>query len=134
MGLLSDSRPLKHNESTQVFISESALYRTQLKDLGRRSDGRPLKHSDGLQARISESGLYSLILGSQKAEAKVFQRWLTNELLPSIRKTGQFTLNTGADVSKKRAELEIAEIDTRIQSCKRQCLEEQRRCIEDGIL
>ena len=34
LGPLSDSRPLKHNESTQVFISESSLYRTQLKDLG----------------------------------------------------------------------------------------------------
>ena len=43
-------------------------------------------------------------------------------------------MNTGADMSKKRAELEIAEIDTRIQTCKRQCLEEQRRCIEDGLL
>ena len=55
LGPLSDSRPLKHNESTQVFISESSLYRTQLKDLGRPSDGRPLKHNDGLQACISDS-------------------------------------------------------------------------------
>ena len=64
----------------------------------------------------------------------MFQRWITNEVLPSIRKTGQYTLDTGGNMSKKRAELEMAEIDTRIQSCKRQCLEEQRRCIEDGIL
>ena len=97
--------------------------RAYLKDLGRPSDGRPLKHNDGLQIFISESGLYSLILGSQKAEAKVFQRWITNEVLPSIRKAGHYTLYTGADMSKKRAELEIAEIDTRTQTCKRQCLE-----------
>ena len=83
--------------------------RAYLKDLGRPSDGRPLKHNDGLQIFISESGLYSLILGSQKAEAKVFQRWITNEVLPNIRKTRQYTLNTVADMSKKRAELEIAE-------------------------
>ena len=108
--------------------------RAQLKDLGVLLSRTPLKHNDGLQIFISESGLYSLVLGSQKAEAKVFQRWITNEVLPSIRKTGQYTLDTGTDMSKKRAELEMAEIDTRIQTCKRQCLEEQRRCIEDGLL
>ena len=93
-----------------------------------------LKYQEGAQVFISESCPHSLVVGSQKAEAKVFQRWITNEVLPNIRKTGQYTLNTGADMSKKRAELEIAEIDTRIQTCKRQCLEEQRRCIEDGLL
>ena len=107
-------------------------------DLGLLSESGPLKHNDGLQVFISESGLYSLVLGSQKAEAKVFKRWITNEVLPSIRKTGQYTLDTGANMSKKRAELEMAEIDERIQTCKRRCIEEQkaseRRCIEDGIL
>ena len=112
--------------------------RAQLKDLGSLPDRLPLKHNEGAQIFISESGLYSLILGSQKAEAKVFKRWITNEVLPSIRKTGQYTLNTGADMSKKRAELEMAEIDERIQTCKRRCIEEhkasERRCIEDGLL
>ncbi len=39
---------------------------------------------------ISESGLYSLILRSRKPEAKRFKRWLTHEVLPSIRKTGGY--------------------------------------------
>ncbi len=39
---------------------------------------------------INESGLYSLILRSRKAEAKVFKRWVTHEVLPQIRRTGQF--------------------------------------------
>ena len=34
LGVLSDSTPLEYNDGLQVFISESALYRTQLKDLG----------------------------------------------------------------------------------------------------
>ena len=38
-------------------------------------------------AFISESGLYSLILQSKKPEAKAFKRWVTSEVLPSIRKT-----------------------------------------------
>jgi prophage antirepressor-like protein len=41
---------------------------------------------------INESGLYSLILRSQKEEAKQFKRWITSEVLPSIRKTGKFAL------------------------------------------
>lgn len=39
---------------------------------------------------VSESGLYSLILGSRKPEAKRFKRWVTGEVLPSIRKTGAY--------------------------------------------
>lgn len=39
---------------------------------------------------INESGLWSLILRSRKAEAKRFKKWLTAEVLPSIRQTGQY--------------------------------------------
>lgn len=37
---------------------------------------------------VNESGLYSLILRSRKPEAKAFRRWVTSEVLPSIRKHG----------------------------------------------
>ncbi|WP_068119614.1 BRO-N domain-containing protein [Tropicimonas marinistellae] len=39
---------------------------------------------------INESGLYSAILGSSKPEAKRFKKWITSEVLPSIRKTGSY--------------------------------------------
>lgn len=39
---------------------------------------------------INESGLYSLILSSRKVEAKRFKKWITSEVLPSIRKTGAY--------------------------------------------
>lgn len=39
---------------------------------------------------INESGLYASILGSMKPEAKAFKRWVTHEVLPSIRKTGSY--------------------------------------------
>lgn len=41
---------------------------------------------------INESGLYSLILRSEKPEAKKFKRWITSEVLPSIRKTGYYSV------------------------------------------
>ena len=42
---------------------------------------------------INESGLYSLIMKSRKSEAKKFKKWVTSEILPSIRKTGTFSIN-----------------------------------------
>ena len=39
---------------------------------------------------VSEAGLYSLVLRSRKPEAKAFKRWVTHEVLPSIRKTGAY--------------------------------------------
>lgn len=39
---------------------------------------------------VNESGLYALVLGSRKKEAKDFKRWITHDVLPSIRKTGAY--------------------------------------------
>lgn len=41
---------------------------------------------------ISESGLYTLVIRSNKPQAKTFRRWVTHEVLPSIRKTGGYSL------------------------------------------
>ena len=41
---------------------------------------------------ISEPGLYSLILRSRKPEAKAFKRWVTHEVIPSIRKVGGYLI------------------------------------------
>jgi prophage antirepressor-like protein len=45
---------------------------------------------------INESGLYSVILRSDKPEAKRFRKWITSEVLPSIRKTGQYSMSAEA--------------------------------------
>ena len=41
---------------------------------------------------VNESGMYSLILGSKLTSAKKFKRWITSEVIPSIRKTGGYNL------------------------------------------
>lgn len=41
---------------------------------------------------VSESGLYSLVFRSRKPEARAFRKWVTSEVLPSIRRTGTFSL------------------------------------------
>ncbi|MDP0485091.1 MULTISPECIES: phage antirepressor [Bacillus] len=42
---------------------------------------------------VNEAGLYSLILTSNKPEAKQFKRWITHEVIPTIRKTGGYVAN-----------------------------------------
>ena len=48
--------------------------------------------SGGATNCINEPGLYTLVLGSRKPEAKRFKRWVTHEVLPSIRKTGAYAV------------------------------------------
>lgn len=66
-------------------------------------DGVPIQDSIGRMQKtpiISESGLYSLILASKLPSAKKFKRWVTPEVLPTIRKTGGY-------VDQSRSEIEL---------------------------
>jgi prophage antirepressor-like protein len=53
---------------------------------------------------VSESGLYSLVLTSRKPQAKPFRKWVTTEVIPSIRKTGQYSAER---VSPEQQELRM---------------------------
>lgn len=48
---------------------------------------------------VNEPGLYSLILGSRKLEAKAFKRWVTHEVIPSIRKHGAYMTEDVVDMA-----------------------------------
>lgn len=50
---------------------------------------------------INESGLYALIFGSTLPAAKEFKRWVTKEVLPEIRKTGQFVSKAGIILNER---------------------------------
>lgn len=54
---------------------------------------------------VSESGLYALIFRSRKPEAKSFRKWVTSEVLPSIRKTGSYELRMNMDEVKQLVRL-----------------------------
>lgn len=47
---------------------------------------------------ISESGLYTLIIRSNKPQAKPFRRWVTHEVLPSIRRTGSYGVKSNGKI------------------------------------
>lgn len=56
----------------------------------------PLKTAGGVQQVnfVNEDGLYDVILDSRKPEAKAFRKWITSEVLPSIRKHGAYMTDT----------------------------------------
>lgn len=54
------------------------------------TDSRPGQPGAKSFQIISESGLYALVFKSRKAEAKAFRKWVTSEVLPTIRKTGRY--------------------------------------------
>lgn len=56
------------------------------------TSNHPLQTAGGIQQAnfVNEDGLYDVILDSRKPEAKVFRKWVTSEVLPSIRKHGAY--------------------------------------------
>ena len=80
--------------------------------------------NDGRQMNIiSESGLYSLVLSSRKKEAKVFKRWVTHDVLPSIRKTGGYNASVSDEYKQKRLEVMMMNAKARL-------MKEQNRRID----
>ena len=71
---------------------------------------------------INESGLYSLILSSKLPSAKKFKKWVTAEVLPSIRKHGVFAMD---DIMNNTDALIEALQAFKAERLKRQKLEEQ---------
>lgn len=80
-------------------VADVLGYQNGSRDINRHVDAEDrikVMLSDGKQGKetivINESGLYSLILSSKLSSAKEFKRWVTHEVLPTIRKTGQYSV------------------------------------------
>ncbi|MGO5283119.1 phage antirepressor [Catenibacterium mitsuokai] len=72
---------------------------------------------------VNESGLYSLILSSKLPSAKKFKRWVTSEVLPALRKTGQYQVKelSGQELMAKaliEAQSVLAAKDKQIEQMK----------------
>lgn len=65
---------------------------------------------------VNESGLYSLVLGSRQERAKRFRKWITSEVLPTIRKTGRFDQSLA---QYNTNELQLIEADPAIHQTRR---------------
>jgi prophage antirepressor-like protein len=92
----------------------------------------PLMTSGGMQelSIINESGIYKLVLASKKPEAIKFKEWVTEKILPSIRKTGSYSVTPKPELSiEEMTLLVIQNMQSKIADQSRQ-LEEQKPKVE----
>ena len=80
-------------------IADRLEYQNGSRDINRHvdeEDRQIVTISCGVQDRkvtvINESGLYAMVLSSKMPKAKKFKRWVTSDVLPSIRKTGAYNI------------------------------------------
>ena len=81
---------------------------------------------------INESGLYALILSSKLPQAKIFKRWVTNVVLPQIRKTGGYIPTTDAQGRQLTSEEIIDRADTIVGRTLRMLNEEAEDTLTTG--
>lgn len=79
---------------------------------------------------ISEPGLYRLVMRSRKPEAKEFQRWVTHEVLPQIRKTGGYIPTSDADDDMTILAKAVMIGQRTMEAQKRKIAEQQTRIVE----
>ncbi|WP_303800184.1 Bro-N domain-containing protein [Alicyclobacillus macrosporangiidus] len=87
-----------------------ALDRKALERLDEDEKGVSSIHTPGGNQNmtiVNEPGLYNLILGSRKPEAKAFKRWITHDVLPSIRKTGVYVAPVRKVQDDEAAQLKV---------------------------
>ena len=89
-----DQKLLNYDNCKEIFgnISETVENIDDFGVLEFSTPNNSVKINNNGMKFINESGLYSLIMSSKKPEAKLFKRWVTSEVLPSIRKTGGYGL------------------------------------------
>lgn len=104
-------------------VADILGYRNGSRDINRHvdeEDKRKIMLFDGKQDKetiiINESGLYSLILSSKMPNAKKFKRWVTKEVLPSIRKTGGYKVPTSPAEQIKLLATGFSDHESRIEN------------------
>lgn len=98
-------------------VAEALGYANASKALGDHVDDEDKLNNESLSSLgqrggwlVNESGLYALILSSKLPTAKKFKRWVTSEILPSIRKTGAYKV----EKPSKREEIMLMNAKTRM--------------------
>lgn len=101
--------------------------------LDRLDDDERSKFNLGRQGEtniVNEAGLYVLVLGSRKPEAHEFQRWVTHEVLPQIRKTGGYIPTTDVDDDMTILAKAVMIGQRTMEAQKQRIAEQQSRIVE----
>lgn len=83
------------SKAVSAHVDEEDIDRILLTDLERFTQNGKSRINNSKVMIINESGVYSLILSSKLDSAKKFKKWVTSEVLPSIRKTGEYKTSSG---------------------------------------
>ena len=119
-----DQKMVSHSECVKLFGDDSfGVPEMDTRDYSSNINSNGMKF-------INESGLYSLIMSSKKPEAKVFKRWVTSEVLPSIRKTGSYNVQKQDPSYMIEDPIERAKAWIREQEEKR-ALEAEKKALEE---
>lgn len=82
---------------------------------GKKADGTDA-YQTVITTFINESGVYSLIFSSKQERAKEFKHWVTSEVLPSIRKTGQYSANVSSATLNEQLQANLTFADWAIKT------------------
>ena len=93
-----------------------------------------ITHNEGQMCYINEEGLYSLIFACKLPLAKLFKKWVMKEVLPSIRKTGQYKLQEQLADAMKNLEIKDQQLEENQQQLEenQQQLEENQKQLDDA--
>lgn len=102
----------KPRNAVSAHVDEEDKMLVQMSDIQHCPEtGLPANMIGSKITIINESGVYSLIFGSTLESAKLFKKWITSEVIPSIRKTGSYSLNKNTD-TELDDKLKIAKFQT----------------------
>lgn len=98
------------NPSNAVIshVDDEDKLRTQIKYAGQNRE----------VSIINESGLYSLVLSSKLPKAKAFKRWITSEVIPSIRKTGSYNKPSKEPTTQQAQRAKAMLLNAQSRQCK----------------
>ena len=98
------------NPSNAVIshVDDDDKLRTQIKYAGQNRE----------VSIINESGLYSLVLSSKLPSAKAFKRWITSEVIPSIRKTGSYNKPSKQPTTQQEQRAKAMLLNAQSRQCK----------------
>lgn len=98
------------NPSNAVIshVDDEDKLRTQIKYAGQNRE----------VSIINESGLYSLVLSSKLPKAKAFKRWITSEVIPSIRKTGSYNKSSKQPTTQQEQRAKAMLLNAQSRQCK----------------
>lgn len=98
------------NPSNAVIshVDDEDKLRTQIKYAGQNRE----------VSIINESGLYALVLSSKLPKAKAFKRWITSEVIPSIRKTGSYNKPSKQPTTQQEQRAKAMLLNAQSRQCK----------------